>query len=408
MTPSHPLTLALLTACLPLASCVPVGGLSVQDDSGAAAPSDLVLEPSRAEFGEVTLGATAQADLSLSNPGEEAVELSTLSVEGEHFALLSSYELPRALEPGEALPIRVAYEPGGEGSHGGVLIAAPADGEVVTAVLTGSGIAPRWIEEEFALDNPPVDLLFLADQSGSMQDDNARLAATFSVFIRTLETVSSDWRIMVVNDDDGCSRGGVLTPETPGYEAIFQADIRSGGGAYTEALLTLAALALDHSGAGECNDGFLREEALLHVVMTSDEPEQSPRSWGTYLEAMQAHKPYPQQLRISAVAGDYPGGCGGASAGVGYYEAVLATEGAFLSICDDWTDNVDLLAEASAWQWRLDLEVIPVVETLQLWVNDEQRSEGFHYDPELNAVLIDTVFPKPSNRVTVAYEEAAR
>jgi hypothetical protein len=86
---------------------------------------------------------------------------------------------------------------------------------------------------------------------------------------------------------------------------------------------------------------------------------------------------------------------------------VQATEGVFLSVCDPWTDNVELLAEASAWQWRLDLSATPVVETIQLWVDGDERSEGWHYDPELEAVLFDTGFPKPGRSVVVGYEAVA-
>jgi hypothetical protein len=405
---THATRIALATTCLSLAACMPVGGLSLKDDTGLeGGQGALVFEPTSLDFGDVTIGAVATAELTLSSQGEGAATLASLALEGGDFALLDAPSLPLEIAPEGPLTLTVAYEPGDEGMHGGVLIATPKRGEVVTAALMGSGAAPGWIEDPFELNNPPVDLLFLADQSGSMADDNASLAATFSVFIRALEAVTNDWRILVVNDDDGCARSGVLTPATPGYEDLFQADIRSGGGAWTEALLTLAARALENTDPGDCNEGFLRDEALLHVITTSDEPEQSVEPWSSYVAAVQAAKPHRQQARISAVAGDYPGGCGGASAGAGYYEAVQATEGVFLSVCDPWTDNVELLAEASAWQWRLDLSATPVVETIQLWVDGDERSEGWHYDPELEAVLFDTGFPKPGRSVVVGYEAVA-
>ena len=50
---------------------------------------------------------------------------------------------------------------------------------------------------------------------------------------------------------------------------------------YTEALLTVAANALSKTTTTGCNAGFLRTEALLHVILVSDEPEQSPHSWSS-------------------------------------------------------------------------------------------------------------------------------
>ncbi len=68
----------------------------------------------------------------------------------------------------------------------------------------------------------------------------------------------------------------------------------------------------------------------MHV---SDEPEQSVNPYTYYVSLFQGMKADPDDVVIHAVAGDYPGGCGSASAGTGYYEATVATGGVFLSIC---------------------------------------------------------------------------
>ena len=208
---------------------------------------------------------------------------------------------------------------------------------------------------------------------------------------------------MVANDDDGCGSGAVLTPSTADYDRAFQQAIRSGGGYYTESLLTVATQALSRTGAGDCNDGFLRDDALLHVITISDEPEQSTDAWGTYVTAMEEYKPSVQQLRISAVAGDYPAGCDNASAGTGYYEAVLATEGVFLSICDPWQDTVRALGDASAWIWTAPLSETPDPDTVAVTVEGSSRAEGWHYDQDTNAVIFDEGFPKAYHTVRVSY-----
>ncbi len=388
---------------LALGACMPVGGLVPKVDTADQAASVLVLEPSSYDFGDVGVGITALGELTLRNDSEEAVQVASLAVEGEDFFLYSSPDLDAGLEPWASVGLTVAYAPNEEGMHGGVLVVSPTAGDPATAVLSGVGGVPSEVTDEATLDEPAVDLLFSADQSGSMSDDNATLAAVFAVFAESLQEITTDWQVMVANNDDGCSLGGVLTPDTPGYAEVFASDIQSGGGSYTEALLTVVARALKESGNGSCNDGFLRDEALLHVVLTSDEPEQSVDPLEALLASIQESKPAYQQARISAVAGDYPGGCNGASPGTGYYEAVQATEGAFLSICDSWRETVGVLAEASAWIWSVPLSAAPDVSTLVVTVEGTERAEGWHYDPDSNAVVFETEYPKPGQTVQVSY-----
>ena len=83
-------------------------------------------------------------------------------------------------------------------------------------------------------------------------------------------------------------QGGVLTPDVPNYIGKFDDAVTSyaRGGTYaggrpcpecwTEALMVTAAAAVSQVGPGDCNDGFIRPEALLHVVVVSDEVDQSP------------------------------------------------------------------------------------------------------------------------------------
>ncbi len=397
------MTARALTILALLTGCMPVGGLVPKHDSGLDPAGVLVFEPESLDFGELASGEAALGELALRNAGDAALELGELSVEGDTFVLVTDPALPAPIAAGAAVTLTVAYEPANEGMHGGVIIATSIDGQIATAVLTGTGTAPTEVTDELSLDNPPVDLIIATDQSGSMQDDNATLAALYLVFIQALEEVTDDWRIIVTNDDDGCSESGMITPDDPDAQAIFARDITSGGGVYTESLLTVIAHAVANVDSGECNEGFLRDDALLHAIVASDEPEQSSEPWTMLVPELQAAKDDPQAARISAVAGDYPAGCGTAQAGSGYYEAVEATQGAFLSICDNWRDNVEALAEASAWIWRVPLSATPDPDTIVVTVAGAERDEGWSYDATDNAVVFETEYPKSYQSVSVTY-----
>jgi hypothetical protein len=364
---------------------------------------ELSLDPASHDFGEVTVGSWRDHEIALINSGESVVEVSEVAITGEAFSLGEGAAYPITLAAGESVGIQVIFSPEAEGAFEGSLEVSTEDGEEVSASLEGTGVAPETVVETFEAEEPAVDLLFLADQSGSMDSYTATLGAAFGDFITDLSGITTDWQVMVVNDDDGCTDSGILTPSTPNYADTFRTAIRAGGGSYTEALLSLAALALQSTDPGECNHGFLREDALLHVVMISDEPEQSSQGWSYYVAEMQAAKTTEQQLRLSAVAGDYPGGCGSASPGTGYYEAVQATGGAYVSICASGTVMAAELAEAAVWRWFFELTQEPDPGTLEVFVDGAARPAGWEWEEASNAVIFNADYPSADTVVRIEY-----
>jgi hypothetical protein len=250
--------------------------------------------------------------------------------------------------------------------------------------------------------------MFCVDQSGSMDDDQRSLASNFGTFITQLSRYTTDWQIVVVNDDNGCNNtGGYLTNASPDYEGIFERAVGQGGGMLTESLLTVSSTAVDKTDSGECNQGFMRADALLHIILVSDEPEQSVQSWSYYVAAIQAKKGSVANVKISAIAGDYPGGCGSAAAGIGYYEAVNATGGEFLSICSNWSTMVETLADASIQLSEYELSHTADPDTITVRVNSSVVSAGWSYDPAMNAVVFTQNIPAEGDTVRITYSAFA-
>jgi hypothetical protein len=239
-----------------------------------------------------------------------------------------------------------------------------------------------------------------------MDDDQARLASNFSTFISELNSYSEDWQIIVANDDNGCNaHGGVLRPEATNFVTRFQSAVSAGGGWWTEAGLTVTSEAVEMTDPGECNFGFLRPEAMLHIIMVSDEPEQSTSTWNWYMDKVIAKKGSSANVKFSAIAGDYPGGCATADAGNGYYQAVSATEGVFLSICSDWASptNLAMLAAASIQQAAFELSATPAPTTIHVYVNGTERLNHWHYDAGDNTVVFDDGIPGEGDSVRITY-----
>jgi hypothetical protein len=267
--------------------------------------------------------------------------------------------------------------------------------------LSGTGTGAAALTERFEVPrDPPVDILFAIDQSGSMDDDAVALAENFGAFTRALESTTADWRAGVVTLDDACFNGGVLEPSTTDLQARIAEAVTRGTDAettYDERLLQLVARAL----VAPCNAGFPRADALLHVIVVSDEPERSVEdaaawTWDFWLEQIQTAAP---DVAISGVvdrdrcnAGDR-----------GYAQAIAATGGERRSICSaDWAADLAAIADVARTRGRrFVLADVPAPETIQVSVDGAPVT--FTWDAATNAVELQA---GPGAVVTVTYARA--
>ncbi len=178
---------------------------------------------------------------------------------------------------------------------------------------TETGEAPKFdlgiqpdVQQDVEDGCTKVDFLFVVDNSGSMEDDQANLISNFPNFITgiqsTLENVE-EYHVGVVTTDaysgnlPACQVLGGLVSRTAGTASSDQlcgpyADGRnymtemddlatsfacaaqvgvSGNGIERPMNSMEAAVRGDYAAPGQCNEGFLRDDALLVVVIISDE-----------------------------------------------------------------------------------------------------------------------------------------
>ena len=137
--------------------------------------------------------------------------------------------------------------------------------------------------------------------------------------------------------------------------------------------------------AGLSQADWLRDDASLHLVGISDEPEQSSGSYADYIAAFQALKDDPDLVTLHAIGGPLPSGCATADPYTGFYEATVATDGLFLSLCtSDWGGHLTALAEATTANLSsFPLTEWPVPDTIEVrvdggyqWLWKKLRSES--------------------------------
>ncbi|MFN7143445.1 MAG: choice-of-anchor D domain-containing protein [Myxococcota bacterium] len=372
---------------------------------------ELQIEPDPLDLGTAYIGCDKDHDVTLTNVGSDTLVIDAITHTGGEFVLTDENTLPLSLDPGSHASVNVRFVPTVEGSFTGQLTVTSNE-PMRTRVSdhTAEGAYAGEYEDTFEVpENPPVDIVFYVDRSGSMDDDARALADNFSRFISEISLYTSNWHIIVTNDDDGCRDSVVLTSSIPSYEDRFTEFVmRGGGGLWTEAGLTIVTNAVEATGTSECNAGFLRGSALLHIIMVSDEEEQSMRDYSHYVNRIIAEKGDASLVKLSAVAGDHPSGCssGGNSAvfGSGYYEAVRDTGGEYLSICSDWAASVEALAGASVSASNYELSRTPAPATIVVSVNGTERAGGWTYDEATNSVVFDPGrTPEEGDTVTVTY-----
>jgi hypothetical protein len=186
-----------------------------------------------------------------------------------------------------------------------------------------------------------VDFLFVIDNSGSMSDEQDNLTESFpgffSAIAASLEQVST-YHVGVVTTDDytfnvpECSSIGGLVVRTGG-QSSFSADCGpyaagenymtvadhlpskfkcagkvgvSGSGEERPLLAMSNAISGELTEDGECNDGFIRDQALLVVVLITDEQDQSPDSAGEYFGTIVETKGgHPENVAVVALTPDH-------------------------------------------------------------------------------------------------------
>lgn len=270
------------------------------------------------------------------------------------------------------------------------------------------------------------DMLFVIDDSGSMQDEQDELIANFQNFSENFVGTNLDYHIGVVRADlaagtDNLAGWGVLedlpdgtnwiNPDTENMAPVFQevANVGAAGAGQCEMGLQASMSALTYQTHPNMpNDGFYREDGLLSLVIISDEADHGPdlggpmgmppcggvnpaeyTSW--WLNSLKGPNDQ-DKLIFTAIVGP-EGGCGsdddGADEGVGYLEVVEAVDGNFLSVCEaDWAEFLtELGLESAGLKTSFQLRRIPIDSTLYVTVDGVVPDASiWSYDPVKNSI----------------------
>jgi hypothetical protein len=392
------------------------------DDTAAPAPALVVTPADGLDLGTVYVGCTLPSAFVLRNDGDPGSEL---VIDAASYATASSElsfdadegtngPLPWTLAGGESVQVSLAYAPVDEGTDTGVLTITSNDPAQPTLALgtTAAGVEyartlDTWVQPEMSA----ADILFVVDDSCSMEERQAALGASFPAFAGALALAGVDYHVAVISGSDPTFRGAVLDAATPDAAAEFASQVEMGGsaGSLGQMPSEMAYQATqDGADAGPGGD-FFRDEARLAIIFVADDSDASPSAWADYLSWFEYLKDQEEDLVVHAIAGDWPTGCDDADAVNNVYEMTVATGGMYLSICEaDWDSQMASLADGSVSALdRFDLSSWPVPDTIVVRVDGTPVTSGWVFDETEGAIVFDAAsIPAGGSTVEAEYVDA--
>ena len=378
------------------------------------APS-IQVTPTIFDYGTITIGCDNEERVTIKNVGNmpltvhEISQMVTLPVD-IIMELGSLPESPWVLEPEHEIDFLISYIPTDVGSDSSEVIIFsddPLNPEVTTG-QKGVGdvenwFSQIWVQEEISV----LDILWVIDNSGSMNIFQTNLAANIGIFMNAFANTGADYRMAVITTDRS-SFITVIDSNTPNAEAVLSALIMTGvHGSGMEKGIEMAYRSLDHDSAAPGGD-FFRDYAKLAVVFVSDEPDHS-FPWSTYINFFNTIKPLGDFIPYGVI-GDVPGGCimssnRSADPGFGYWDLIDHFGGSWYSICaSDWGVQLQDMAEEMTGRNSFILdEVDPIENTISVRVNG-QVSSNWTYDALLNSVIFNQDHtPLEGQTITIEY-----
>ncbi len=410
----------MLLLLLQISACSEYGLDGKAEPSKAAQP-DIVVTPATLNFGKVAPFCVVDRSMLIENVGEAPLTVDAVTFEGD--AEITATSVATMLETGESAPFNVRFLPESNGDFVGDLLVHSDDPDSPTVhVPTIASAGPDYtVEDDFIQPASRIDVLWVIDNSSSMQQEQARVVAGISTFFTSFDALGVDYHMGVITTDivqpqySGSLVGDprYIDASTADAQTKLSSNINIGDTAEgDESGLKAAELALSEPLLSGYNAGFYRTDAQLAIVFLSDEPEYSADDAQHYIDFLTALKADPSRVTVSAIVGDETAGCATvcdgtdqtAQPGDKYVSVSRAFNGVFGSICTcDITPFLQQIGEdATALVRSYTLSQTPAdAAAIEIYVDGEAVTD-FTYDAAANNVELASA-PAEGASVTVRY-----
>ena len=376
----------------------------------------MTISPLEFDYGDIDIGCDNEERITITNDGnlplviDDIVQMVTQPV--DIFMEFGSLPAPPwIIEPGLSLDFLVSYIPSDVGSDESLIEIVgndPVAPEIET-IQFGDGDVEQWVTETHLQEERAIlDILWVVDDSGSMNRFQTSLSANIGLFVQAFVSTGADYRMAVITTTHSMI-GNIIDSSTQNPEAAIAAEVVVGvGGAGWELGLEKSRDALSNPASAGVGGAFLRADADLIVIYVSDEPDYGA-GWTSYIHFFDGIKPL-GHFTPYAVIGDPPSGCSAsvhvnAMYGEGYWDLVNYYGGNWYSICaTDWGVQLEMMANQMAGRNAYELgEENPIDSTISVTVNGQTMTD-WEYEPSTNSIrFADGKAPDPGQTIEIEY-----
>ena len=379
------------------------------------------VSPLEFDYGDISIGCDNEERITIRNEGNQELIIETITqmVTQPVDILMEMGSLPAppwTILPGNELDFLVSYIPtdiGTDASDIEITSNDPINPLVITEQV-GDGDVEQWFTQTWQQEEIPVlDVLWVIDNSGSMNQFQTNLSTNISSFMTAFAATGADYNMAVITTDRW-TFSTILTPTTPNVEQELSNLVMTGiMGSGMEKGIEMSFRSLGSATAAGPGGSFFRQDATLIVIYVSDEQDWSSPDWSHYINFFDNVKP-PGQFVPYGVISDVPGGCQYTMSngmqrtlqpGYGYWDLIDYYGGAWYSICaTDWGVQLqDLAGEVTGRRmFQLD-ELDPIKETIEVTVNGQVTTD-WEYDETTNSVIFaDGHVPEEGQTIEINY-----
>jgi hypothetical protein len=389
--------------------------LSIVTIEGAGDAPVMTVDPVEVDYGLISIGCDNEERITITNDGNLPLEVTSVTqMVTQPADIVMEYgslpDPPWNLDPGHSIDFLVSYVPTDTGMDDSIITIIGSDPQTpeVEAEQIGDGDVERWVNQVWLQEEIPVlDILWVVDNSGSMNSHQVNLAANIGSFMSAFVATGADYNMSVITTDRW-SFSSIVTPWSADPEGELASLVVTGVmGSALEKGIEMAYLSLDSPTAAGPGGSFFRPDAKLVVIFVSDEPDGSPGGWLSYLSFFDSLKPAGDFIPYGVI-GDPVTGCAGspsAQPGTGYFDIIDHYGGSWYSICaSDWGVQLqDLAGEVTGRRGFLLDEPDPIVTTIEVTVNG-QITTDWEYDEASNTVMFtDGHVPEEGQTIAIDY-----
>ncbi len=369
------------------------------------------------DFGDVGVGCTSELLMDVVNGSDESVTVTGGATDpaGDYYVTIDG-GWDQALAPGGSATLHVQFDPQTLGEQPATIevTTSHSDYPALNQPVTGVGISGGSTSDQFVQTvNHKKDILWVVDNSCSMMDEQSSLAANVTDFLDHFSSWNVDFHMGVVTTDNGALQGyGVMDPTTPDLASELASAFlvgTDGGGMEMPLQYGYDAVTSPLIDPGGSNEGFVRADAGLALIVVTDEDDASGGTAADWISDLQALKADPSWVTVSGLTGGVSG-CAGATAAPILADVIAGTNGDDISICDaDWLPVLTMAGvPVLSWSDTFELNSTAIEGTIEVLLDGIPLTSGWYFDPIINAVVFEQDYiPAEDVVIDINYEVSA-